>query len=419
MTYVAHALAEWLQDHRDPKAVSSWLQKHCPDTFHDDLLCVRRTWRKTYGDDAVKKSSMYRPKLDEVVKRAEQMVRGATSREERAWAAHVRERVIDFDELSFCSQYDLKASGRLELTAARSYTGSVAVDRMLADLVQVPEYAKLPDLPAVTAVPRTPPAQQGGNPATARRLRAGHNLNAVARALIDDMLATVNNPRPKVFELVCALAFMCGRSLAELMATGQFSSAERERERAPYPWILFQANPTSRTDVVPLLCESHSFLKGLQRLRSMKQVASAPSCKDINSRFCKSANTAAKAVLGVASGAFSDVRALYVGLALALYGSASGTEKHMSEWARRCIPSSNLPSSAKFLAACSAAYADALPQRPLPVTTDVAAAESEEKKSGDVAAPVGDSCAAQDTPAHCDSGPDNNLEAHGTSSSSE
>jgi hypothetical protein len=318
MTSVAHALAEWLQD-RDPKAVTSWLQKHRPDTFHDDLLCVRRTWRKTYGDDVVKKSSMYRAGMDEVVKCAEQMARGATSREERARAERVRERAIGFDELSFCSQYDLKASGRLELTAARSYTGSVAVDRMLADLVQVPEYAK----PAGAAA--------AGSTATARRLRAGERLNAAARALIDAMLATVHYPRPKVFELVCALAFMCGRSLAELMATGQFSSAERERERAPYPWILFQASPTSRTDVIPLLCESHSFLKGLQRLRSMKQVASAASCKDINSRFCKSANTAAKAVLGVASAAFSDVRALYAGLTLALYGGASGTEKQMSE----------------------------------------------------------------------------------------
>ena len=198
------------------------------------------------------------------------------------------------------------------------------------------------------------------------------------------------------------MAFMCGRSLAELMATGQFSSVERERERASYPWILFQATPTSRTDVIPLLCDSHSFLKGLQRLRSMKQVASAPSCKDINSRFCKSANTAAKAVLGVASGAFSDVRALYAGLTLALYGSASGSEKQMSEWARRCIPSSNLPSSAKFIASCSAAYADALP---VPVAAVVAAAASHEKKGDDAEEPVSNSCAAQDTPAHCDSGP--------------
>jgi hypothetical protein len=352
------------------------LQKHRPDTFHDDLLCVRRTWRKTYGDDVVKNSSVYRAGMDEVVKRAEQMARGATSREERAWAERVRERVIGLDELSFCSQYDLKASGRLELTAARSYTGSVAVDRMLADLVRVPEYAK----PAGAAA-----AQE--NPATARRLR--DKLNAAARALIDDMLATLNYPRPKVFELVCALAFMSGRSLAELMATGQFSSAERERERAPHPWILFQATPTSRTDVIPLLCESHSFLKGLQRLRSMKQVASAASCKDINSRFCKSANTAAKAVLGVASGAFSDVRALYAGLTLALYGGASGTEKQMSEWARRCIPNSNLPSSAKFLAACSAACADAVCQQPSPVTADVAAAESEEVEAQGCAAQGG------------------------------
>jgi hypothetical protein len=411
MTSAAHALAELLQDHRDPKAATRWLQQHHPDTFHEDLQCVRRTWRKTYGDSVVKNSSRYKAGMDEVVKRAEQMARGAASCEERAWAERIRERVIGFDELSFSSQYNLKSSGRLEQTAARSYTGSVAVDHMLVDLVQVPEYAKLhaklPDPPAGTPVAKTPPAQEGGDvatkPATTRCLEkqgggcVGEKLNATARALIDDMLATLNYPRPKVFELVCALAFMCGRSLAELIATGQFSAAERDSERAPYRWILFQADSTSRKEVILLLCESHSFLRGLQRLRSMKQVASAASCKNINSRFCKSANTAAKTVLGVDSGSFSDVRALYAGLTLALYGSASSTRKPMDEWARRCIPISNLPSSAKFLASCSAAYADALLHAPLtvrPVTADITAAESEEKKSEQVEAPAGDSCGA-------------------------
>ncbi|KAG5183472.1 hypothetical protein JKP88DRAFT_354599 [Tribonema minus] len=88
----------------------------------------------------------------------------------------------------------------------------------------------------------------------------------------------------------------------------------------------------------------------------MKQVASAASCKNINSRFCKSANTAAKTVLGVASSAFSDVRALYVGLTLALYGSAKTTSKQMT-------------------------------------TADVAAAESEENEIEDVKARAGGSCA--------------------------
>ncbi|KAG5190881.1 hypothetical protein JKP88DRAFT_231696 [Tribonema minus] len=120
----------------------------------------------------------------------------------------------------------------------------------------------------------------------------------------------------------------------------------------------------------------------------MKQVASAASCKNINSRFCKSANTAAKTVLGVASSSFSDVRALYVGLTLALYGSAKTTSKQMSEWTRRCVPNSNLPSTAKFLAACNVAYTDALPQRPTPLpvqpaVADVAAAESEENEIED------------------------------------
>ncbi|KAG5184288.1 hypothetical protein JKP88DRAFT_255509 [Tribonema minus] len=401
------ALAELLQKDslRDPKVVTGCLQQHRPNICHDDTLCVRRTRRKNYGDDVVKNSSAYKAGLNEVVKRAEQMVRGATGREERAWARRIKERVIAFDVLSICDQRNLKASGRLEQTAAKSYTGSVVVDRMLADLVQGPESAELPGSPAGTVAAASASAPAGGHLATSQQLDtqgngcAADRLSAAGRALMDDMLATVDYSRPKVFELVCALAFMCGRSLAELMATGQFSAAERERERAPYPWVLFQASPSSKTEVILLLCGSHSFLNGLKRLRSMKQVASAASCKNINSRFCKSANTAAKTVLGVASSAFSDVRALYVGLTLALYGSAKTTSKQMSEWTRRCVPNSNLPSTAKFLAACNVAYTDALPQRPTPLpvqpaVADVAAAESEESEIEDVEAPAGGSCAS-------------------------
>ncbi|KAG5179318.1 hypothetical protein JKP88DRAFT_327157 [Tribonema minus] len=94
--------------------------QHRPNICHDDTLCLRRTWRKTSGDDVVKNSSTYKAGLNEVIERAKQMARGATGREERAWAGRVKERVIAFDELSICNQRNLKASGRLEQTAASS-----------------------------------------------------------------------------------------------------------------------------------------------------------------------------------------------------------------------------------------------------------------------------------------------------------
>ncbi|KAG5179474.1 hypothetical protein JKP88DRAFT_256260 [Tribonema minus] len=352
------ALAELLQKDslRDPKLVAGCLQQHRPDICHDDTLCARRTGRKTCGNDVVKNSSMYKAGLNEAVERAEQMVRSATGREERAWAGPVKERVIGFDELSICNQRKLKARGRLEQTAARSYTGSVVVDRMLADLVRAPESAELPGPPAGTAAAASASAPTVDGRATTQQLHtqgngcAADRLSAAARALMDDTLATVDYSRPKVFELVCALAFMCGRSLAELMATGQFSAAERERERAPYPWVLFQASPSSKTEAILLLCGSHSFLNGLKRLRTIN--------------------------------------------------SAKTTSKQMSEWTRRCVPNSNLPSTAKFLAACNVAYTDALPQRPTPLPvqpataeSDVAAAESEENEIEDVKARAGGSCA--------------------------
>lgn len=393
MTSVVNALAELLQEYRNPQAITRWLWKHRPSTCHDDLLHVMDVWRRTYGDAAVKGSTAYKTEMGKVIERTEQMVRGAASRDERLWAARVRERAIGFDEMSFSSQHSLQVSGQLAQTAARSYSGSATVDRMLAALVQVPEYAtlKAPQAHVVVAVPAQPAMAGGG---------AGggiDKLNAKARSLISDMLATVTYPRPKAFELACALAFMCGRSLAELMATGLFSAAKGDH--APHPCVLFQTSSSSSAEVIRLLCASHRFLAGLQRLRDLKQVASAASHKSINSRFCKSANTAAKAVLGVESATFSDARALYVGLALALYGDTSATDKRMSEWARRCMPSSSLPSSAKFLAKCSAAHAYALRQQPSqapPVTGEMAVTEGE---AGTATVPAGDSHCAQGGPA--------------------
>ena len=94
MSSAARALAERLQKDRDPEAVTRWLQQHRPDTCDDDVLSVRRAWRKTYGDDVVKSSSAYKLGLDEIVARAERLERDAASREERAWAQRVKKRPL-------------------------------------------------------------------------------------------------------------------------------------------------------------------------------------------------------------------------------------------------------------------------------------------------------------------------------------
>jgi hypothetical protein len=137
MTSAARALAERLEKDRDPEAVTRRLQQHHPDACDDEMLCVRHAWRRVYSDEAVKNDSAYKSSWDEIVERAERMERDATSGEERVRAERVKQRIIGFDELSVGDQHRLKASRRVEQTAARSFTGSVVVDRMLAGLVRL------------------------------------------------------------------------------------------------------------------------------------------------------------------------------------------------------------------------------------------------------------------------------------------
>jgi hypothetical protein len=111
---------------------------------------------------------------------------------------------------------------------------------------------------------------------------------------------------------------------------------------------------------IPLLCDSSTFLAGIHRLRQLKVVQSKE-CKDINKSHCKTANTAAKTLLGCSTAVFTDLRIAYVALTFKLYGNRvddinEALERQMIAWLANCMPLAKLSTSPAFFAQCCATY---------------------------------------------------------------
>jgi hypothetical protein len=177
---------------------------------------------------------------------------------------------------------------------------------------------------------------------------------------------------PVIFELACALAFVSGRSLAELMSLGNFSGGAGDNSidlASSHPGVLFalQHSKLSSCYSIPLLCDTSTFLAGIHRLRQLKVVPSKE-CKDINKSHCKTANTAAKTLLGCSTAVFTDLRIAYVALTFKLYGNRvddinEALERQMIAWLANCMPLAKLSTSPAFFAQCCATYL-ATPQVP-------------------------------------------------------
>jgi hypothetical protein len=186
------------------------------------------------------------------------------------------------------------------------------------------------------------------------------------------MLEVLQYSRAKPFELACALAFVSARSLAELMSLGNFSGGAGDYSIDPassHPGVLFalQHSKLSSCYSIPLLCDTSTFLAGIHRLRQLKVVQSQE-CKDINKSHCKTANTAAKNLLGCSTAVFTDLRIAYVALTFKLYGNRvdninEALERQMIEWLTNCMPLAKMSRSPAFLAQCCATYL-ATPQVP-------------------------------------------------------
>jgi hypothetical protein len=214
----------------------------------------------------------------------------------------------------------------------------------------------------VTSSPNTEPAEDSN--VIKRKLSKVLQMINTQRQL-PKMLEVLKYSRAKPFELVCALAFVSGRSLAELMALGHFSISIGDNSSntgSACPEVLFALHNSGPANCcsIPLLCDNSTFLAAVDRLRQMK-VVQGKECKDINKSHCKTANTAAKTMLECSTVVFTDLRVAYAALTYKLHGteaesSNEALESQMKAWLATCMPLSKLGRSPAFLAQCCATY---------------------------------------------------------------
>ena len=341
-----------LQAEQDPDAVTRLLQRQTPPAeLHATLAKVRHLWREAYGDSVVKDSAVYKQGVHRIALRFRELYQDAATTET---VHRIKARVLEFLQLSFSEQH--RAIGGLNDAADSSYTGCKAIDGILCDITVMPPYVNdlcvtgscLPASGDGGAVSHSPSCATGA---------ASWSMSDVSQCL-PTMLAVIKFPRAKSFELVCALAFVSGRSLAELAALGRFCIPKEDdfsRKPPTFPCVLLRTKNMQQTDscVIPLLCDANVFLAALHRLRQ-SLACSATSCKTVNNSHCKTANTAAKALLGCRERVFSDLRVAYAVLTFASYANrtADGAAPALPEWIRSCMPQCRMAMSSAFVDKC-------------------------------------------------------------------
>jgi hypothetical protein len=397
MSATRDQLVKWLQRNKDPENLIRWLCKRGVDykTLCLELEQIRNLWCEVYGDAVVQESEAYKSG----VQRIDKYLQGMDE--------NIVQSVTKFLQLPFCQQYHQQSQGMLH-----DYTGCAAVDAMLNELVVLPPHIQglrvtcrrpnithglqntteqafsakassvsAPYAGASVTRPAAPAPSKGAKrkrmsspdrePAQKSGHSAMHQVSKVAQAVnmhaqLQKMLEVLKYSRAKPFELACALAFMSGRSLAELMALGDFSTSSEGASSCDAACstseVLFALHHPNSSGcyAVPLLCDTSTFSTGVGRLRQQKVVQSKE-CKDINKSHCKTANTAAKTLLGSSNVVFTDLRIAYVALTFKLHGHESGSsngalERQMQAWLAKCLPLTKLSKSPAFLAQCCAAH---------------------------------------------------------------
>jgi Telomere resolvase len=401
---------QWLQRNKDPENLIRWLCKTGLDytTLCHELEQIKNLWCEVYGDNTVKESEAYKSGVQRIAECLNGMDKSTNKL------------VKKFLQLPFYQQYKLQANGMLH-----DYNGCAAIDAMLNELVVLPPYMQglrvtcrasksttkvqhakqqafsakassvgVPYARASVAGPGAldpmkcakrrrmlspdcEPANKDGNVTKRKGCKVLQTVDMQAQ--LAKMVEVLKYSRAKPFELACALAFVSGRSLAELMSLGHFSISIGDSSidpASPCPGVLFRSHKSNSLSCysMPLLCDSSTLLAGLDRMRQMK-VVQGKECKDINKSHCKTANTAAKNLLGCSSAVFTDLRVAYAALTYKLYGTEAASsnkdlDSQMQAWLDKCMPLTKLSRSPAFLAQCWATYLQlpAACRREVPVT---------------------------------------------------
>jgi hypothetical protein len=366
-----------LQETRNAKAVVTNLTRHCSsDVLQDQLDAVRYLWRHMYGDQVIKSSAEYKREFKKIKQHVQRMQKQAHTAEQQEEWDDARDDVLDFYDLSYAEQYDACKHG------TTGYTGLPSIDSMLCSLVRMPAYVqalRCNSPRSVTSGSSRSSAQDCEDGSADSCESSGSELSSdstsersgssdscgthFSRAsqppamqthnierMVSDMLAIMQYPRCKYFELVCALAFMSGRSLADIVSVGDFTSGKPHKHFANS--LSFKSPESNSHHTLPILCDTATFLQALERLRKMRPLAHTER-RLINNSHSKSANTAVKSLLGQ-DFVFTDLRAQYAAATYLLFGEQSG--RPLQKWVQKVAAGgSRAMATPAFLAKCEKA----------------------------------------------------------------
>jgi hypothetical protein len=368
-----------LQETQNAAAVVTHLARHCPsDALHEQLDAVRYLWRHMYGDQVVKTSAEYKSDFKNIKHHVQLMQKQAhTAQQQEEWD-DARDDLLDFHDLSYAEQYDACKRG------TAGYTGLPLIDSMLCSLIRMPAYVQAlrcnsprsvtsgssssaedseddsDDLSgsSVSELSSDSTSVCSGSsdscsthssPASqppAMQSQAMHKIEC----MVSDMLAIMQYPRCKYFELVCALAFMSGRSLADIVSVGDFTKGRPHKQFANS--LTFKSPESNSYHTLPILCDAATFLQALTRLRRVRPLAHTER-RLINNSHSKSANTAVKSLLGP-NFVFTDLRAQYAAATYLQFGVQSGWP--LQKWVQKAARAgSRAMATPAFLARCEKA----------------------------------------------------------------
>jgi hypothetical protein len=367
-----------LQETRNAKAVVTHLTRHCSsDVLQDQLDAVRYLWRHMYGDQVIKSSAEYKSEFKKIKQHLQRMQKQAHTAEQQEEWDDAYDDVLDLYDLSYAEQYDACKHG------TTGYTGLPSIDSMLCSLVRMPAYVQALRCNSPRSVTSgdscsTEDSQEGSDDSgassgsdlssdstsvlsmsdscsthssgqsqsPAQQSEAMHNIESV----VSDMLAIMQYPRCKYFELVCALAFMSGRSLADIVSVGDFAKGKPHEHFAN---SLSFKGPESRSHhTLPILCDTATFIQALTKLRRMRPLVHTER-RLINNSHSKSANTAVKSMLGPKF-VFTDLRAQYAAATYLQFGAQTGWP--LKKWVKKAAAGgSRAMATPAFLARCEKA----------------------------------------------------------------
>ena len=313
--------ARWLENNKDPVHVLEVLRTLHPGSLNKNVRRVRREWMQVYGpgqnDGAIRKD--LKRILKVLQRKASSLAKKTSSDSRKKYSLKqlkiAESRIISFFKLDLFGKW---AARNTIHSHKESFTGLVDIDALVRKVnILPPHVSQLELTPEEKSIPR-----KRRREALAAKCEKSITVNA--SDLVDLMGAIITYPRANYFELACALSFVSGRALPELVrSVVQFSPSSHGNHEV-------HIKVGGGTYRIPLICEYEHFIGGVNRLRGMKDTSRLTPA-EVNHRFSKSVNLYARKLLPEEAGlrVFSDLKTLHVVIS---HRKFTGHEFDLGEW---------------------------------------------------------------------------------------